>query len=443
MESGPIADASRVMGIDTARGFALLGIFLVNAATFGEPLSDGMSQKAPVDEGIASLLVYYFTTIFCNGKFFPLFSILFGVGLAMMHRSTTSTGRRFGWIYFRRLCILGLFGASHIVFLWLGDILLIYALVGLWMIWLGRCKPKTLLITAGSLFAIGILLSMLLAVLMTLDQPSAPRDAAIKPLPPAETRVEQMILVLQDWDRTQTMDPRWRELEVAVMREGPFAAAAVLRLINYAMVAIFFLLVMFWVILPCFCVGAALLKLGFLHGELRPLRSKLIWLGMCVGLPLNIGSAIGWQYDGSLGWSMAAIVGVTVGGPMMSLMYLSLVLNWVDSGWASRLAKSLAATGRMALTCYLLESVLMSAVMVYWGLGRFDQTTWLERLIWVVAIFTAIVLFANWWMRRFRFGPLEWLWRVLTYLRWQPLRRTSLVESRETRVESQKLKVES
>ena len=422
-DAGPISESSRVIGIDVARGIALLGIFFVNAVIFGEPFGDIMTPHAPEDEGPLSVVVYWFTAIFCSGKFYPLFSILFGVGLAMMFQSSKNAGRKFGWSYFRRLVVLGLFGIAHIVFLWPGDILLIYASIGLWMLLLGRCSPKTLLITGGSLFAVGVLLTTGMVTLMSATMPKPDDKAEPRPMPEASTRLEQFGKVLNDLNPNEPYDSRIKEIERAVLTEGPFLAAAAVRVFNYSWLSVFIVLVLFWIVLPCFCLGAALLKLGFLHGQMLTWRKRFIVMGLAVGLPLNILGAIGGLMLGNPLWLVTSMLAINIGGPMMSLMYLSLILNWVDSGRAAILANALANLGRMALTGYLLESFLMSAVMLHWGLAKFGSTTWAERAGWVIVIYLAIVLFANLWMRRFRFGPLEWLWRSLTYWRRQPLLR--------------------
>ena len=127
----------RVLGIDVARGVALLGIFLVNAQLFSQPFGAVFEIKIPSEEGWPSVAAYWFTNIFCGGKFYPLFSLLFGAGLAMMYQSAVAQGRSFGWTYARRLAWLAVIGMLHLTLLWYGDILLIYASIGVLMIWMG------------------------------------------------------------------------------------------------------------------------------------------------------------------------------------------------------------------------------------------------------------------------------------------------------------------
>ncbi len=413
----PTRTSERIAGIDTARGIALLGIFFVNAQLFGQPFAKVLEPNAPASEGWLSHIVYWFTSIFCTGKFYPLFSILFGVGLAMMYQSSVRRGESFGWIYFRRLFMLGVFGILHILLLWPGDILLIYASIGLWMLWLGRLSPKVLTWIAGVVFAFGLITALGLTFLTFLGSSQISETPVVKPMPEADSLLAQYGKVLMDWNQEEMYDSRLIEIEKQVMVDGPFGTAVVIRLFHYLFSAIFVVMVMFWVILPCFCIGAALLKSGFFDGRLPQWRKRFIVLGCFVGLPLSIVSVVCMQYPEEWVGQLVATLGSQVGGPMMSLMYLSLVLNWAESGKFDWLAEKLARVGKMALTCYLLESVLMSAVMLHWGLARFGDNTWAERAVWLLGIYLVIAVFANLWMSKFSMGPLEWVWRVFTYWR--------------------------
>lgn len=425
--SGPITESSRLTSIDVARGIALLGIFFVNAALFGETFADMMQPHLPADEGFASQVVFWFTSIFCNGKFYPMFSLLFGAGLAIMLQTAQASGRRFGWTFFRRLVVLGIFGCLHVFLLWWGDVLLIYATIGLWMLWFGRFSVRRLTQIGFIVFGIGFLLWVALVTLMVLFDPKMPDDADVRPMPEG-TRVEQIFAVFKDWQRelpegeTRPMyDPRLKAIERDITVNGPFQAVSTLRVLHYQMAIPFIIIIMFWVVLACFCWGAALLKSGFFHGKHREWRKRFIALGLFVGLPLNVIASIGSVTHDQPFWSFASMIGFNVGGPLMTLMYLSLILNWVDSGRGVRVSQALANVGRMALSAYLLESLLMCAVMQFWGLALFGSTTWAGRLGWVLGIYVVILFFCNFWLRVFRMGPMEWLWRTLTYLRFQKL----------------------
>ncbi len=427
--SGPIAESSRVLGIDVARGFALLGIFFVNAAFFGMPFGEMYETGAPVSEGWASQAAYWFTGVFCTGKFFPLFSILFGAGLAIMYESSRRAGRSFGWIYLRRLIVLALFGIAHIVLLWYGDILLLYAGVGVAMLLLGRASPKVLLVIAACVFAVSIVSSLGFAALTSLGNASIPAELseagepAARAMPAADSRIEQLGKVLTDWNTNEGYDTRLIQLEREIQTLGPFSNAILLRMFLYMFSLVFYLLVTVWIVLSCFCVGAALMKSGFFHDPQNVWRKRLMLVGFLMGLPLSILVTHAASHSDSFGWMAIYLVGSNISGPMLALAYLSAILTLVERNPGNLLAAAVGQLGRMGLTGYLLESFLMSAVMSHWGLGWFGATTWIERLGLVVAIYLVILVIANIWMQRFRYGPIEWLWRSLTYFKWQPLLR--------------------
>ncbi|MFN9976560.1 MAG: DUF418 domain-containing protein, partial [Phycisphaerae bacterium] len=117
--------------------------------------------------------------------------------------------------------------------------------------------------------------------------------------------------------------------------------------------------------------------------------------------------------------------GLTFGGPLLTMGYLFTIVRWTHAGVAASIARLFADTGRMALTTYLLCSILGTGVFYYWGLGWFGQTTSFERYGILAIIFASVVVFAHLWLRHFAFGPAEWLWRSVTYLKLQPLRTKS------------------
>ncbi len=427
--SGPIAESSRVMGIDVARGFALLGIFFVNAAFFGMPFGDMYDAGAPVSEGWASQAVYWFTGVFCTGKFFPLFSILFGAGLAIIYESSRQVGRSFGWIFLRRLVVLALFGISHIVLLWYGDILLLYAGLGVAMLLLGRASPKVLIVVAGIVFSIGIVTSLGFAALSSLGGAGMPAElaetseATARAMPEADSRIEQFGKVLADWNPNEAFDSRLIQLEREIQTLGPFSNAMLLRMFVYLFSLVFYILVTVWVVLPCFCIGAALTKSGFFHNPQSVWRKRLMLVGFMLGLPLSVLVTYASSHADTFAWMAIYLVGSNISGPLLALAYLSAILTLVERHPQNKLASAVGQLGRMGLTGYLTESLLMSAVMSHWGLGWFGTTTWIQRAGLVIALYIAILIFANIWMRSFKYGPMEWIWRSLTYFKWQPLLR--------------------
>jgi uncharacterized protein len=217
-------------------------------------------------------------------------------------------------------------------------------------------------------------------------------------------------------------DPRMIDLEISALRDGPFAHAMVTRIVLYLSSLVFVALAMAPQVIACFCFGAALLKIGYFNGKHLWLRTVFIVVGLAVALPLNV---IGYALTPDSATSYLAGAGamfcMALGGPLSSLMYLTLIMIAVEKAPLSRVAGVLAPLGRMGLTGYIGESILMCFVMQHWGLQQFAQTSWAGRFVLVVVIWAMLLVFANLWFRHYRFGPLEWLWRSITYARWQPM----------------------
>jgi uncharacterized protein len=232
--------------------------------------------------------------------------------------------------------------------------------------------------------------------------------------------------VLTTWNESEAYDSRLTQLEREIQSQGPFKDAVVLRLFLYLFSMVYFIAITIWVVLPCFCIGAALMKTGFFHDSSSPWRKRLVIAGLFVGLPISILAAYAFGYQQFLMWAVIAFVGTNIGGPLMSLGYLSAILMLVERNPASKAFGFLANLGRMALSGYLLQSLLMSAIMSHWGLGLFGTTTWVQRAGIITVVFLAVLIFANVWIRAFRYGPMEWLWRSACYLKIQPLRRPSV-----------------
>lgn len=436
---GPIAESARILGIDVARGFALLGILFVNAAFFAMPFGELYSASEPVSEGWASRLVYWFVGVFCTGKFYPLFSILFGAGLAIIYDSTRRSGRSFGWIYFRRLVVLAMFGIAHIVLLWYGDILLLYAGVGTAMLLLGRASPKVLLWAAAIVFSISLITSLGFAALSTLgstdssaeeiefDMAGEVIESTARPMPEGNSPIEKLGKVIMDWDGSEQFDSRVTELELEIQSKGPYSNAILLRLFLYAFSLVYYLSITIWVVLPCFCIGAVLTKTGFFRNSESRWRRRLIVLGFAIGLPISVLADYAYSYSDEFLWSAIYMLGTNIAGPLLALAYLSTIIVLVERMPQNPVAMAVGQLGRMGLTGYLLESILMSALMSHWGLAWFGTTTWIQRAGIVIVVYLVILLFANLWMRSFRYGPFEWLWRSLTYLKLQPIRRADVV----------------
>lgn len=512
---GPTRVSDRLGAIDTCRGLALLGIFMVNITFFSGPIGDMLKAIPPAPtEGVTEHIAHYFTAIFFSGKFYPLFSLLFGAGLILQMSSVQRRGGRFVPLYLRRLVVLAAIGLAHAIVLWYGDILFIYAFAGLALLLLRKLRPSTLFILAGVLFgvitvvtlgaaAIGAMVGASPASTSVAEQaPDVPVDtheqaltasgldaSEVKPAAPvssdgdaaapagkseagephpgglAETAAKAeddsedgskpgetagateagyssqedvpdenarpYEVFLKSFgsrsDRVQgPWDDRWREAERDVYRHGGFVPALVVRAITWASMIIFCLFGFGWHVLIMFMIGAALVKVDFFSPSRERWHVRLVWLGLFVGVPLSVVSAFATVlFDPGFARAFLQGWGVMAGGPLMALMYVSLLTLAVNRGYFTAATAAVASVGRMALTNYLMQSVIATFIFYWYGLGLFDQVSRVACVAMVLGIYLVQVLFSNLWMSFFLYGPMEWLWRLLTYLRVPSLFRTA------------------
>ncbi|REK00918.1 MAG: DUF418 domain-containing protein [Acidobacteria bacterium] len=432
--AAPRSPGDRLTGIDAARGFALLGIFLVNIDFMALPLG---VITAPAGGSVAEVVARSFVAIFCEGKFYPLFSLLFGAGLVLQMRSVERRGGRFVPLYLRRLAVLAAIGLTHALLLWYGDILLMYAAVGVVVLAAVRLLGARGLAIAG--VAAWLLAGLLLGGLSMFEPPvpaeeRASRDellAEALAIELDESPLRSLVTMVEQASSQSTLvdEPQWMAAEIAAYRDGPYLQALGFRAMSFGFVFLVYLFGGALDILAMFLLGAALCRWGLFdaggenaaRGEKWLLR--LVGLAMLVGLPGSAFSHLAPDVVGGyLGNLLQEMLRVYC-GPFLSAGMLAGLVLLARSGLARALVDALAAAGRMALSNYLLQTLIGTFVTYHWGLGMFGRLGALDRIWLVVGVFVAQVLLSQWWLQRFRFGPMEWLWRSATYWRRQPMRR--------------------
>lgn len=406
---GPATERQREPILDAVRGFALLGILLVNielmrGADLYRLFAGGNVEDAGAADGATQFLVGWLV----EGKFLSSFAILFGVGAALMTGRASRAAYPPRLLLLRRYGVLALFGLGHMVLLFPGDILFAYGVAGMLLLPFVGVRARTALWWAAGI--LGVLL--VLGVGVTVASGLASDGPADDPLAAA---VEDFVAERQ-------------EQAVAARQEGTYVDVIAANVGESVLVQASTISVLPWIV-ALFLVGFAVGRSGLL-GDLAAHRHRLrtaMITGLAVGLPLNLpsgllrrpvvgpGAPIGAGVDVV---EVLATVGQTIGAPVLAVGYLSAVALLCLRVGASR---PLAAAGRMALTGYLLQSVLAAVVFV--GLGLYDRVTPAQSLLVVVAVWALLLVVCPLWLRHFRFGPVEWLWRTLTYGQRQPLRR--------------------
>jgi len=478
---GPVGESDRIRALDVTRGFALVGILLVNIGTFGEAFGYFMMQAPRGDRGPYEWWCWVIGKAFWESRFYPLFSMLFGMGLVIQFNRAKASGRRFGPPAVRRMLVLAFIGALHATLLWYGDILFLYGIVGLLMIVLVRLSAKVLAIIAISILAFAAVSAIGFGLLtMAMVQEGAERRVAItEPAAqsaesPSEATGEaspssideraraviadtvpdaaddrsveskegaadpesftvpgaersgapfmSFIDALRNGGMQGPDDPRWIEFETRAYRDGPWMDAFLFRVMTWVMFLLISLLFFAWNVLAMFCLGAAIMKWGIFDPSRRPWHRRFVAVAVFVAAPISLATAIALPGAGYMFTATSSAIQLIV-GPLLSLGYLSAIIWIVQSGVLTRVTSVLAAAGRMAFTNYLMQTMIATAIFYHWGLGLFDSTTRLERVGMVLAIYAFQLAFSVMWLKVFAMGPLEWFWRAATYLRFTPLRR--------------------
>jgi uncharacterized protein len=400
---GPTQSAERIELLDVLRGFALLGILIVNMVAFAHVTLAAatlpLSYATPVDRG-ASWLIRWLA----EGKFYSLFAMLFGLGFILQLDRAEARGRRFMPAYLRRLAVLFAFGVLHGVFFWVGDILAIYAVLGLPLLLFRRTRPRRLLIWSAILLLLPTFLIATATVLL----------AAVRADPAAALQYET--LLAEQRAATQAEIAR----VAAVYGQGSFAEITAQRVQDLLQMWLFTLFIL-PNIFAMFLLGVYLARQRIFHtpeAHRGVLRRLCAW-GFSLGLPLNAVYATGIETlvrSEPSGPLVVALLAQAVGAPLLALGYAAgLALLWQSPIWQPRL-RLLAPPGRMALTNYLLQSLIATWLFYGYGLGWFGKVGIAAGLGLTLAIYVLNVAISQWWLHRFRFGPAEWLWRTLTYL---------------------------
>ena len=400
----PTTSSERIASIDTLRGFALLGILVMNIQSFG---MIGAAYMNPTATGPLSGLdywVWWLSHLLADMKFMSIFSALFGAGIVLMWERASASGRKSTGLHYRRMLWLLLFGLAHAHLLWYGDILVPYAICGMIIYWLCGLKPRWLI-------PIGIILFAVASGLMILSGLSMPHWG------------EQQIAEFRaDWNPS-TEDI---EEELATYR-GSWLEQLPDRSFNALMMETFlFGFLFFWRIGGLMLFGMALFKLKFFSASWSA-RSYIVGatIGLLIGLSLiqygvYRNEASGWalEYSFFLGGQFNYWGSVFVAFAWSNLIMLICKLEVLD--W---LRMALAAVGQMALTNYLAHTIICTTLFYGHGLGWFGYLSRGSLLIVVVTIWLLQLWLSPIWLKHFRFGPFEWLWRSLTYWKLQPMRR--------------------
>ena len=408
-EAAPTAETARIDAIDVLRGFALLGILVMNVQSFAMPQAAYFNPTAYGDLEGANLYVWLAGRMLADQKFMTIFSMLFGAGIVLMAGRAEARGAGVGRVHYRRMGWLLVIGLLHAHLLWYGDILFIYAVCGMVLYPLRRLSPGQLIALGTTLLAVGSALSV--GVGMSL--PYWPEEAL-------------SAFTADAWRPA----PAVIEAELAVYRGGwldqlPSRSADALAFETILLVAWGF-----WRAGGLMLIGMGLFQREVFGARRSPrFYAGLIAAAVVVGLPMQ---AYGLSLDFARGWPVwSFFLGMQFNywpSIAVSLGYVGLVMLACRSASLRPFTRPFAAVGQTALTNYLLQTVLCTSIFYGHGLGWFGSVDRVGQIGVVAAVWALQLAASPLWLRRFRFGPAEWAWRSLTYGARQPLRRTPTPE---------------
>lgn len=394
----PIRSQERIEIIDIFRGFSLFGILLANMLWFMYPVYLQSYFGSP-NEFTASWttldhLLKTVVSMFIDGKFLTLFSMLFGFGMIIMYERASLRQQSFVPFYLRRLFLLLIFGLIHGYFIWFGDILADYAVIGLFLLLFHRLKGTTLLVISYVLFGLYFSFSALIQLGMYfLNEPLIIPEKEL-------TAILSTIAVHQQGSLIELMKANFAERHYYFGSGGLGYLTHLLTLLPFS---------------AAFFFGAGVAKKKWIQQFKEKQKGFKV-----VGIITLLTGAF-------FSWIIPLVTPETpfnllqyASAPLLTIAYCLFLLFLFEHGNALHV---LAAPGRMALTNYIFQSIVFTFLYGPFAFGVYGKFSYSLALLFGVIFFILQVIVSNWWLKRFRFGPLEWMWRSLTYMKKQPFKK--------------------
>jgi uncharacterized protein len=409
----PISLQERIEILDVLRGLAICGILIGNMQWFSGygMMPPALAAQSPFADRLTHFLVWFFV----EGKFYSIFSFLFGFGFALQISRAEERGDLKASLFKRRLFWLLVIGLLHAYLLWAGDILSIYALMGFMLILFRRKTNGALLKWASILLVIPILTYILLYILFVT-------------FAPPETVATIDVAKMDMWNDAVRKVPHSGYLQIITDYNLHYIVGRYASLILEMRPP---------KILAMFLLGFYAYRRGFFQhlSSHQPFIRRVLIYGLVLGLVGNVAFAALAGAEAVFPPSPAGIAGVVsyaFGVPALALAYMALVATlWQKAAWR-RLLAFLAPVGRMALTNYLLQTIICVLIFYGYGFGQFGRFGARAATLLALAIFLFQVLMSALWLKYFSYGPMEWIWRQLTYRQRLNLR----LKRRQTAVDS-------
>jgi uncharacterized protein len=406
----PVAVTERAAILDILRGFALLGVFIDNSFGFTGYSFFTHDMRQSLSTAIPDAVLALSELTFVHGKFYSLFSLLFGIGFSVILLRSQARGVNAIALFYRRLFVLMLIGAFHIRFMWEGDILFLYALLGMLLPLFRKCSDRTLLIWSAALILSPILVDIIKVAfnfrtggyLELLAQKADTKNGI-----PLDKSYATYL-----FDRGSGWGDWRRWLESGYL----YRFAYIIESNRIPKVLGMFLL--------GFYVGRKMMYANL--AEYIPLLKRIRFWGFLIGIPVAIATTWFEIDDKAVPHPLGLLDTVSYAFSVVPLCLAytaSICLLWVRSNHTARI-KVLAPVGQMALTNYLLQTLM--GIFIFYGVGL-SWGGYIGPTIFfpiIILLYCLQVAYSHWWMKRFNYGPVEWLWRQMTYGKRLKLRRS-------------------
>lgn len=401
----PVNPQSRIESLDILRGIAVLGIVIMNVQSFAMPEAAYLNPNAYERLTGPDLWVWLLSHVFANQKFMAIFSMLFGASIIMLSQKAQKEHLRSTDLQYKRFIFLGIFGMIHAYLIWYGDILLPYAICGL-LLYIFRRKKTRVQIRAGIIFLlIGSGISLLIGYTVPFWEEAELQSTIDSSWMPTQEMIAAEINAYHNvWERQVLFRaPRAFEMQTTV-----------------------FVFESFWRIAGMMLIGMALYKRKvFKAARSSKYYTKMIFYGFGLGLPLVLAGVYfnfenQWQFQSSFFFLSQLNYWGSIG---VALGYIGLIMLLCKQSTRTFVAKRFSDVGRMALSNYLMQSILMGIIFYGHGFALFGTVDRTTQAFTVMGVWIFCFVFSGIWLYFFRYGPFEWLWRTLTYGKLQPLER--------------------
>jgi len=429
----PVASSERIKTVDIVRGFALLGILLMNIPGFGIEWSE---MRKVISEGTQAGRADYYTIAaiftFFDGTMRGLFSMLFGAGMVlfMMNKRAMPGEAPVAEYYYRRLLWLVLFGLFNaFILLWSGDILFFYGLCGMLLFAFRKVKPVWLIVIGFACIGIGMFKTQnWYGNVRETRKNYVEAIAAEKAKKELTDKQKEAKDAWPEIEKNQKPDTAYSNRNVREIRSG-YSAVFIHFIPENVNAEVNYMYHGLWDMLCMMFIGMGLLGLGFFSNKLSTSTYLMMLLiGYSIGIPF------GWEYfKGIVAWNtnFAGYVDtwrvphwqiydfrrlfLCLGhASLLMLIFRSRIVPW--------LMRALANVGQMAFTNYLVQSIICTWFFFGYGFGNYNKLRFHQLYYVVFSVWILQLIYSSIWLRYFRFGPFEWLWRSLTYWKKQPMK---------------------